>query len=1039
MVQALSAMDPLATFLTKHSRKNEQQPSAQTHTWFAAGPSSQATWTLHVPEPEIPEMNKLLVEAGAVKSGSNSITEKLSRDVPFRFAVDIDLHAEDIKTWATKHGYSGGAILENLVKELKLIVHLCKDTVVQLTATAAPQMILATRLPYKIHLHFPSVIVDAKNAKVLVSAFRERFKQERPELFTKDVVDASIYTTGLRLLYCHKGSMMKAEKRQSEKRTHEELCGSGSYSDVYYVTDASTWVQDRVPTVQDLKRTSVLLRANESQVLTTVTAVKVKKVRAEKRSLDKGKGKVRSALSSTSATISELDPVDQHFFDLTGQMCDETVVQGIADSFSISREDIRYADRSLRENRLIIPTRCRVCPFAEREHRGNQLYLVVSNGLAKLRCHDEDCRDSSQEIALTKSIMVASGSSSRKQDLVDMSLTKRNEFLAKHVPAVQKRFPPMNMEIDPATIVRSNLCGDGYMVPLNNNHYCGICQKEHDEPKNCLMMLLREQRLICRDTMNFESFPMGEDYSQVIFANVVNNQVNINVTNTNSVDTNEARDFGSVNDFPEVHHERDLDRLCFASLSGRTRDVAEYVSRLMKGRYLYQSKLWYRFTGKYWRESVGPDDLMTKDMVETYMGLQRHFTSDKHRKWIFGLIDDLANVNRRKAYLEDLERYEFEHSDTVALDGRPELTGFQNGVYDSSDCSLRAHRADDLLTKLIPYDIGKSDPAVRVQIEKMIHDMIPDDEVRDFLMLVLSLHLEGVNRHDIAMIWTGVGGNGKSLLKSLMKETFVDFHKEPPATFLTNERPSSDRPCSDLMDLRDAKSVFTSEPQAGKKTNSGFLKFITGRDPVRIRNVHSSVYTEYTPRFLVTLLCNEIPLFDGGEDDIRGIWRRVKIIHFGSIFTSNPNPGRASEKLKDVTLEARVKEWGPEFMLMLMERFQQYVDTGRELHIPAAVAKSLEEQKEVNCPFDSWFNEHLIEKPGNQIHIHRFERMYKRALRMGLEGIPLKAMTVENKLKIRGYQILAKKNRDSGCACATSNKLVVGLDIKDWTPDMYYG
>ncbi len=112
---------------------------------------------------------------------------------------------------------------------------------------------------------------------------------------------------------------------------------------------------------------------------------------------------------------------------------------------------------------------------------------------------------------------------------------------------------------------------------------------------------------------------------------------------------------------------------------------------------------------------------------------------------------------------------------------------------------------------------------------------------------------------------------------------------------------------------------------------------------------------------------------------------------------------------------------------------------GWELHIPAAVAKSLEEQKEVNCPFDSWFNEHLIEKPGNQIHIHRFERMYKRALRMGLEGIPLKAMTVENKLKIRGYQILAKKNRDSGCACATSNKLVVGLDIKDWTPDMYYG
>ncbi len=105
--------------------------------------------------------------------------------------------------------------------------------------------------------------------------------------------------------------------------------------------------------------------------------------------------------------------------------------------------------------------------------------------------------------------------------------------------------------------------------------------------------------------------------------------------------------------------------------------------------------------------------------------------------------------------------------------------------------------------------------------ESVVHCFHPFNVHLYVLMLVLSLHLEGVNRHDIAMIWTGVGGNGKSLLKSLMKETFVDFHKEPPATFLTNERPSSDRPCSDLMDLRDAKSVFTSEPQAGKKTNSG--------------------------------------------------------------------------------------------------------------------------------------------------------------------------------------------------------------------------
>ncbi len=1032
-------MTGLSEFLTQHKRQREK-PNAHTHTWFAAGSSSHpGTCTLHIPDNDTPLLNKLLVTNATSSCTSNSISERLSKDCPFRFVVDIDLKADDIAKWAEKNAYEGSSTIRRyLVEELKAIVELCQDTVAQLTVpdgNVSKDMILATRLPYKIHLHFPSVIVDAKNARAIVCAFRERFKKERPGLFTDSVVDSSIYNTGLRLLYCHKGSMTKPDRREKEKREHEDIFGRGTYSDIYYVTDLQTWTQTTSRTVQDLEKTSLILREDcrADRVLTPIKLPKKTRAADKKRggkttvaSLGaKGKGRVvRSGLT-------ELLPVDQEFLELTGQICDESIALGIADSFAILHDDIKYEDRSVRGNRLIIPTRCKVCPFAEREHKSNQLYLVVSDVFAELRCHDTDCQESSRKIPLPQS--ESSSSQSNSTEFNELSVTKRTEFLAKHVPAVKKRFPPMNVEIDPATIVRSNLFGDGYMAPLTKNHFCGICQKEHKEPQNCLFMLLREQRLLCKETLNFESFPMGEDYSQVIFANTINNQVNINVTNTNSVDTNEARDFGSVDDFPEVHHDRELDRLCFASLSGRTRDVAGYVSKLMKGRYVYQEKVWYRFTGKYWRESVGPDDLMTIDMVDTYMGLQRHFTSEKHRKWLFGLIDDLANVNRRKAYLEDLERYEFEHSDTVALDGKPELTGFQNGVFDSRDCSFRPHTADDFLTKLIPYEIKESDPTIRAQIERMIYDMIPEDAVRDFLMLMLCLHLEGVNRHDIAMIWTGVGGNGKSLLKGLMKETFVDFHKEPPATFLTNERPSSDRPCSDLMDLRDAKSVFTSEPQAGKKTNSGFLKFITGKDPVRIRNVHSSVYTEYTPRFLITLLCNAVPLFEGGEDDIRGIWRRVKIIHFGSIFTSNPNPKIPAEKLKDVTLESKIKEWGPEFMLMLMERFKRYVNEGRQVHVPETVEQQLDEQKAANRPFDTWLTEYLIDSPGKRIHLHRLERAYK-----ACEGRDAKiaSTTVANQLTVRGYKVSScsgsdKNQRDPDC-CANPTRYVTGIDIKDW-------
>lgn len=43
--------------------------------------------------------------------------------------------------------------------------------------------------------------------------------------------------------------------------------------------------------------------------------------------------------------------------------------------------------------------------------------------------------------------------------------------------------------------------------------------------------------------------------------------------------------------------------------------------------------------------------------------------------------------------------------------------------------------------------------------EKTLEDIMPNDRVPKFLLLMLALHLEGVNRQNIAMVWTGARGN----------------------------------------------------------------------------------------------------------------------------------------------------------------------------------------------------------------------------------------------------------------------------------------
>ncbi|RKO87677.1 hypothetical protein BDK51DRAFT_44221 [Blyttiomyces helicus] len=125
---------------------------------------------------------------------------------------------------------------------------------------------------------------------------------------------------------------------------------------------------------------------------------------------------------------------------------------------------------------------------------------------------------------------------------------------------------------------------------------------------------------------------------------------------------------------------------------------------------------------------------------------------------------------------------------------------------------------------VIPYDFpAESNPSIRQEILGFLAGIIADEEVREFLPTFLSLNMEGRNCHQMAVILTGVGSNGKGVLKNLMEETFGPYHNEPSAHFLTSETLSDESPCPNLVRLKAKTSVFMSEPEQGRKFNGPFL------------------------------------------------------------------------------------------------------------------------------------------------------------------------------------------------------------------------
>ena len=73
-----------------------------------------------------------------------------------------------------------------------------------------------------------------------------------------------------------------------------------------------------------------------------------------------------------------------------------------------------------------------------------------------------------------------------------------------------------------------------------------------------------------------------------------------------------------------------------------------------------------------------------------------------------------------------------------------------------------------------------------------------------------------------------------------------------------------------------------SEPEKKTTLNSGFIKFITGRDSTELRTCHKGDMVEFDPKFLTFFICNDIPDTDEMDEAfskrLKSTFKHVNII-----------------------------------------------------------------------------------------------------------------------------------------------------------------
>jgi putative DNA primase/helicase len=219
------------------------------------------------------------------------------------------------------------------------------------------------------------------------------------------------------------------------------------------------------------------------------------------------------------------------------------------------------------------------------------------------------------------------------------------------------------------------------------------------------------------------------------------------------------------------------------------------------------------------------------------------------------------------------------------LDTDPWLLNVLNGTIDLRTGALRAHRHEDLLTKLarVHYTPGVRldlwDCFLREATEGGTASTMTDAEaaadLRGFLQRAVGYSLTGDTSEEVFFLIHGPEAAGKSTFTSALKATLGDYATTADfGTFLAKQGDGGIR--NDIADLAGARCVTSVEVDEGKTLAQALVKFVTGGDVVKARFLYCEHF-EFKPTFKLWLAVNHAPRV---EDLDGAMWRRIRRLPF---------------------------------------------------------------------------------------------------------------------------------------------------------------
>jgi P4 family phage/plasmid primase-like protien len=306
----------------------------------------------------------------------------------------------------------------------------------------------------------------------------------------------------------------------------------------------------------------------------------------------------------------------------------------------------------------------------------------------------------------------------------------------------------------------------------------------------------------------------------------------------------------------------------------------------------------------------------SKKAQEASMANQKAQTSiyEAQLKSATKVSEKLKDITFKNNIMKELKHLFYDPKFLEELDEKRHLICFNNGVYDLENGLFRNGTPEDKIFRTthidyLPYD--KNNKIIE-EVEKFISEVQPEPEMQNYILALFASCLCGDAPDEKFHIWTGSGGNGKSILVHLFELAMGDYAGILSISLLTNKKPPSNAATPELAKCKGVRFLVFQEPEDNDTIHVGHMKELTGNDKISARALYKEP-VDFYPQWKLMLTCNSLPTISATDG---GTWRRLRVVPFEMEFVDNPS--KSYQKKIDRTIKKKLPLWAEAFMSILI-------------------------------------------------------------------------------------------------------------------------